>query len=634
MIISHNLTAMNAQRQLNIVGDYKKKSMEKLSSGYRVNRAADDAAGLTISEKMRSLINGLNQGVDNIQDGIGLTKIADGALSEIHDVLHREEELLIKAANGTNTEADKAAIQQELDQLNMELDRAFDSTEFNTIKIFKGNREIVGDATITSVTGAPIERSLAGTQKTETLVWLDKGVMPPPKTEETIDEEYPSQSVRTTVEDRRAGTDADGTELYFYKRTDIISNYETKKSTTITEEYINQVDQDYAKAAPPNVSNTGYMNFSTNGGIQLSCAMSQLAIDLSGDGLNFNSIDMCTDDSVKKTTVADGTDGYKTVYEIAVKNADDTDAVFEVIQIAKRNVAGNGYDISFSTNNNSDKQIDVKLKFALDTANTYGVSNTDNKSRANAAGDAADYTITGENFKATINSTGAKAAVLNSINELYGKGVGDIASIGTTYNDGGMLHDHTGLGVWYEQTVNAGNSTSLGGVTYDVEYIKDPYLFTRIEKVSDDSKEVRIDTTNTVSYQYRCKTLYIQCSNVVDDNIPIDLFNLSTELLGIRPGIDINVHDFGKSMLNINRVATKISRIRSYYGAMTNRLESAYNNNLNKAENTQAAESRIRDTDMAKEMVEFSKRNILEQAGLAMLEQANQSPQSVLSLLQ
>lgn len=131
MVLAHNLTAMNAQRQFNIVGTSKKKSTEKLASGYKINRAADDAAGLTISEKMRSQIRGLHQASENCQDGVSLCQVADGALTETHDILQRMNELAIKSANGTNTDADREAIQKEVKQLTDEFDRIANSTSYN-----------------------------------------------------------------------------------------------------------------------------------------------------------------------------------------------------------------------------------------------------------------------------------------------------------------------------------------------------------------------------------------------------------------------------------------------------------------------------------------------------------------------
>lgn len=135
-----NLSAMNAQRQFNITGDTIRKSTEKLSSGYKINRAADDAAGLTISEKMRSLIRGMNQGSDNIQDGISVMQIADGALAEVHGMLHRMTELSIKAANGTNTAADRQAIQSEINELSAEITRIGETTTFNTMRILDNGK--------------------------------------------------------------------------------------------------------------------------------------------------------------------------------------------------------------------------------------------------------------------------------------------------------------------------------------------------------------------------------------------------------------------------------------------------------------------------------------------------------------
>ena len=128
MIIRHNLTAMNAQRQLNLTGKQNAKSTEKLSSGYKINRAADDAAGLAISEKMRRQIRGLNQGIANTQDGISLNQVADGALAEVHEMLHRITELSVKAANGTNSPQDRQAIQQEINEILAEIDRIGDTT--------------------------------------------------------------------------------------------------------------------------------------------------------------------------------------------------------------------------------------------------------------------------------------------------------------------------------------------------------------------------------------------------------------------------------------------------------------------------------------------------------------------------
>ncbi|MCR5788396.1 MAG: flagellin [Lachnospiraceae bacterium] len=138
MVVQHNMTAMNANRQLGVTTSAQAKNTEKLSSGYQINRAADDAAGLTISEKMRSQIRGLTQASSNAQDGISVVQTAEGALGEVEDMLQRMNELAIKSANGTNTTDDRFAIQKEVAALSQEIDRVQTSTQFNTKSLLDG----------------------------------------------------------------------------------------------------------------------------------------------------------------------------------------------------------------------------------------------------------------------------------------------------------------------------------------------------------------------------------------------------------------------------------------------------------------------------------------------------------------
>ncbi|MCI5873729.1 MAG: flagellin [Clostridiales bacterium] len=139
MVVQHNLTAMNANRMLGITTDAQAKSSEKLSSGYKINRAGDDAAGLTISEKMRSQIRGLNKASNNAQDGVSLIQVAEGALNETHSILQRMNELATQAANDTNTTADRTAVQKEIDQLQSEITRISSTTQFNTMNLIDGS---------------------------------------------------------------------------------------------------------------------------------------------------------------------------------------------------------------------------------------------------------------------------------------------------------------------------------------------------------------------------------------------------------------------------------------------------------------------------------------------------------------
>ena len=139
MVVQHNLQAMNANRMLNITTGSQSKSAEKLSSGYRINRAADDAAGLSISEKMRKQIRGLDQASTNAEDGVSAVQTAEGALTEVHSMLQRMNELAVQASNGTNSKTDRDAIQSEIDQLTTEIDRVAETTKFNETYLLKGD---------------------------------------------------------------------------------------------------------------------------------------------------------------------------------------------------------------------------------------------------------------------------------------------------------------------------------------------------------------------------------------------------------------------------------------------------------------------------------------------------------------
>ena len=150
MVVQHNLTAMNSNRMLGVTTSSQAKSTEKLSSGYKINRAADDAAGLSISEKMRKQIRGLTQASLNAQDGISAVQTAEGALTEVHDMLQRMNELAVKAANGTNSEDDRQYIQDEIDQLVTEIDRVAETTKFNETYLLRGNTEGKAQADLTA----------------------------------------------------------------------------------------------------------------------------------------------------------------------------------------------------------------------------------------------------------------------------------------------------------------------------------------------------------------------------------------------------------------------------------------------------------------------------------------------------
>ena len=159
MVVQHNLTAMNSNRMLGVTTSAQAKATEKLSSGYKINRAADDASGLAISEKMRKQIRGLTQASTNAQDGISAVQTAEGALTEVHDMLQRMNELAVKASNGTQSESDRNAIQSEIDQLVTEIDRVAITTKFNETYLLKGRN---ADGTAAKLTYSTATANLKG----------------------------------------------------------------------------------------------------------------------------------------------------------------------------------------------------------------------------------------------------------------------------------------------------------------------------------------------------------------------------------------------------------------------------------------------------------------------------------------
>ena len=209
MIVQHNITAMNANRMLGMTTNSLSKSTEKLSSGYRINRAADDAAGLTISEKMRKQIRGLDQASTNAEDGVSAVQTAEGALTEVHSMLQRMNELAVQASNGTNSQSDRQAIQDEISQLTTEIDRVAETTKFNETYLLKG-----GDGT-KNVTMNGHDAGLKGTltdSATEAKFSLEKGALDAGKKVTIGGKEYTIGATATEAKALYAKVAVDGTE--------------------------------------------------------------------------------------------------------------------------------------------------------------------------------------------------------------------------------------------------------------------------------------------------------------------------------------------------------------------------------------------------------------------------------------
>lgn len=621
MIIQHNMEAANAQRQYKINVGEKSRTVEKLSSGYRINRAADDAAGLTISEEMRSQIRGLEKACRNVQDGSSLVQTADGALNEIHSIDQRQRELLVQAANDTNTDADRESIDMEIWMLNEEKDRIYNDTEFNTIKIFKGKDQIIDGPKTTTVTNETWPINDTSTSVKKDVIWVEKNTTPPQDVHTQTQRVVPGQFSSTYTETEELNKKMpDGHDIFDEKSIYTTTGYTDIYTDTLDIKYQKQgTDSKYTNLQKPKdmVGGNGYINvYNEAGNLSLSCAMSQLGVKLDDDLVGYS---MYYDSKITKSTTS-SPDGNvaETTFQLG-KNV----TLVQKIELIK-NGDEQSYNISYALNNGDAQPHKLDVRLAFDTMNTP-IKSVKNKNPYKLENDDAEIEINGDN-----KGTGTFKTVLGAIDDLY-----------DTWDDSKVIENvsgivHTGTGFWWEDnTIPAGNKIDLGSVTYGpIKLKKDPYEVTTTTDSQRQRKQTETITTETSTIQP--EYLDIQAGANAWQNIPIRLYDLSTVKLKENVGDTDPVSAFhaADSLKHLDRVIDKISSIRSYYGAMQNRLGSAYNNNANYSENISASESRIRDTDMENELVTNSKYNILQQAGEALIAQANQNKQGVLELLQ
>ncbi len=612
MILAHNLEAMNTNRQYGIVTKNKDKAAERLASGYKINRAADNAAGLQISEKMRSQVRGLQQAARNVQDGNSLTNVADGGIHEIHALLQRQRELLVQAANDVNTDADRANIEEELATLADELDRMYGETEFNTIKIFKGGEEYVDGPDVTANSNTTTVVQKLKDRTVTKLLWLPDTANP----QDDVNIVTSSRTVpHATYSETEEVIDIDENQ---HETVKFSSDYTNTLVTTTRKDIISTTyeelttDADYTSLRNPGVMvrNGGYINVQTKaGGLDLSCAMSQLAVKV--DGTLIGNYDMYNNSSVQKTTTISADQKTATTkYNLGNGVSVSQKVVLQGVDT---------YDISYSVENTDGQAHNIEIRFAFDVMNTPSPNLTDTHRSGTS------FTLENDDAKIGIQTTGTADCCLGDISTLYG-------TFDNNVQDGQKVM-HTGLGCWWSTTAAANSGpTELGGVSYGpIQLKKKLYRQTDVVK-----SEIQVDTEVTTEHTeatIKPKYLDIQAGANSFQNIPVRLWDLSIEKMKCRVPEEISAFNASDCLEHIDRVIDKMSMIRSYYGAVTNRMEYAEKNDTNAAENTQAAESRIRDADMADEMVVFSKESILQQAATSMLAQANQSKQGILSLL-
>jgi flagellin len=501
MIIQHNIMALNAHRQLSTNTTSLQKNIEKLSSGFKINRAGDDASGLAISEKMRAQIAGLQVAQNNAQDGISLIQTAEGALTEVHLMLNRMVELAEKSANGTIQDSvDRDAIQKEVDDLLSEIDRISKATNFNGINLLDGT---LGASTATNSASGNISADATATN-TVTMTGLEVGTV-----------------VEFVSGDKVATQNVDEISIN-YSATDKKLSIKLGADSEYTAEDINQAIA--AKYATDPVGNAV----------------------LAGVKVSSGSV---------------------------------------VLAAGKENL--NLGTISFKEPAPSTKANDV-----VGTNSTFSLSAT----KSGATG-VISFTVANGDQGIT-NVSGAVTLTL----------VAD-----KTYSSADVSDMLKGQGIDWSASF-AGNQT---GAQILAGFGNETLLVT--------------DGTGTGASGL---TLQIGDTNESHQKVTVAVDNLSSDGLGIN-GLDVSAQEAaGSAIASIKSAINKVSTNRANLGGLQNRLEHTINNLSVTEENMTAAEARIRDVDMAKEMMAYTKNNVLTQAAQAMLAQANTQPQSVLQLLQ
>lgn len=589
MIIQHNMQAMNANRMLGTVVTGQSKSTEKLSSGYRINRAADDAAGLSISEKMRSQIRGLNQASTNAQDGISLIQTAEGALNEQHAILQRMRELAIQAANGTETDDDRSAVNDEITQLQEELTRISETTEFNTMKLLDGSLDAKVDETPTNVkftansdafkaTVAKISSGNAGAAATVstlgTFTSSAKDVI-------TID------NVKLEVDWAEAFKKGHGTldEKGITGATQVTAI--ANDLASFVEETINNVIDEYNKENNANVGKIKVSHSAATAG--------EFIMEGSTEGTGTISI--------KNTSNS----------LLTLLKLDDTSTGAGNTTTTNKNA---GYALPPAVAGGGDGKLDSdKLDGTATMVVTINGQRVEHTNTVAITANAATATVGWDlDIIATNLETDLKTSIIQAISDAK-----------WSQGDKGWI-DVTKLSVKAENGVLAIKYD--GDEDFDISF--------------DESDLAKAFGLNPKGQQKETDTvkgnggMELQIGANEGQTMKFTLSDMSAKSLGVDGDkVDLTTQETAKKASTvIDEAIKKVSQARGKMGAIQNRLEHTIANLDTSAENMQTAESRIRDVDMAEEMVTYSKNNILQQAAQSMLAQANQSTQGVLSLLQ
>ncbi len=645
-VVAHNIQAMNANRMLGVTTGGQAKSTEKLSSGYKINRAADDAAGLSISEKMRKQIRGLTQASANAQDGVSLCQIADGALTEVHDMLDRVKELAVKAANGTMSESDRADVQNEVEEIQKEIDRVHTTTKFNEHYIF-------------SNTGINVNEIISGNNA----AGYEELSLKFGETPVTIRTSYIGSSGKETSASNgvKKGANVSGDFADFVKQaaTDAAKHLSTlypnlfaKASTNGINIGLELGDIDGAgKTLAYAQLSFGYSSSETLMGYTMKIDTS----DYDPSGFAEKKADLAATIAHEMTHLV----MYDTLTKGMVQGTQASFPKWFKEGTAQTSSGDNGW-VSYQL---SPSASDAQIKNYMSQLQTmeygagylaamylgYKASGSTELTRANIASgldkiftDVADGKLLSDAIKDNTSFSG-----LGDFENKFMNGSDDAVNfvkqlLTTRGTDGaGSL-----FGDLSQTEANLFSDTNLNQ-SYE-SYIIDPTAGNIEYRYNQGYDAPAAGSISRGEYENGSDvTLQVGADNSEDNTLTLHTYNISSKLLfqmDAGDGDGDSADDFAldvstlegarKGIEQVELASKRISYIRSDYGAMQNRLEHTIKNLDNVVENTTAAESLIRDTDMAKEMVQFSKNNILAQAGQSMLAQANQSNQGILSLLQ
>ncbi len=697
MRIQHNIMAMNAYRNYNNNTSALSKNLEKLSSGYKINRAGDDAAGLAISEKMRAQITGLNAAQKNVKDGISLVKTAEGAMQEIQDMLNRMDYLATQSANGTyDNEVDRLNLQKEVDALKSEINRIADSANFNGIKLLDGKAGI--NTTAFSFENAAAVKGSDGTIDISDLVAKEADGSPKVHLEGSA----------VTAAAPSATIDLGDLALTGNKAGDKIKLTIAGKDYELTSAADNDLDDATKIATALKAAIAGSAQgvkaadgtHDSTAGNNDAIRIGNAAYTIGGTGSTITltyagRYDSATGTTYKAETTYSGTADQAAAingelgFDVAVKSVTSTDGTktgdvihkATNVEHAKAAVAASkaGIDINLSdlVEHGNTLTIDGKTFFfktdatssvtAPAGATTIDVSAFKDEEKVHAAADllskqAAFAGQDSRQWKIGVSGDGTTIHIDQTVASGTGKALDTYDKLTGVISAKGQATTAQAAGVTIEVTpdkVSAGNTLNIDGKTYTFvdgatnaaknEISKDDAV-NGLQTVLGNDYSVTVDG-NKVTVRGKTATdgapvitgngLTLQIGDTSDsyNQLKVKIGDMHVSAMGTTGGASIaditvaNQEGAQAAVQTIKDAINYVSGIRGDLGAVQNRLEHTQNNLSVMAENIQDAESTIRDTDVAEEMMSYVKNNILVQSAQAMLAQANQVPQGVLQLL-